>query len=537
MRSVLAVLDKVLNRRITAQTRAHLAQITDAHSHASRHQTAALLERLASEPGPHALLGETEEREPVRVPLSYLIPAHCFMTGGTGSGKTMAALLVVQGILDAADSQFSFGVLDAKGELFDRTLYLLAQRLIELPPDAAERLRERIVIVDLASPDPVTSYNVACPWSGSDLDFFVTSRTETLLELFPSGDGLSLRGSSVLKHVLRLLAEQGLPFAEFDRVLSSDSFRAGLVARSADDDVRSYFSGSFSKESAATIAAVRVRIAATLFGSQSVKLALSGRHAPDFRQLQDQGAIVLVNCAGPHIARSTSRTLQALFLSDIRQAVFARVTKTPYLWVCDEAQNFFRTRQLRDNMTDLLTMSRSFGTFFLYLTQNLSTALQDGDMLETVHTNFRWSLSLRGSPRDAAFLQTALPITGRLRKPSANPYAPPEFYGPAEERAQRLAELAHLPDRVGWLWLKSLTGEAMKIKTRTLDIPARTEFQEIVGGLRADARIGHRMAREAYIAAIGGRDGDDASQEKKDEDEVKVEQLKQAYRQEQEVAR
>ena len=74
----------------------------------------------------------------------------------------------------------------------------------------------------------------------------------------------------------------------------------------------------------------------------------------------------------------------------------ARQRNAPYLWVCDEAQNFFRTRQLRENMVELLTQSRSFGSFFLYLTQNLSTAVQESDMLETLHTNIRWSLSMRG---------------------------------------------------------------------------------------------------------------------------------------------
>src|SRR5207247_9356013 len=112
--------------------------------------------------------------------------------------------------------------------------------------------------------------------------------------------------------------------------------------------------------------------------------------------------------------RATARTLQALFLSDIRQAVFARRSRTPYLWMCDEAQNFFRTRYLRENMADLLTMSRSFGSFFLYLTQNLSTALQDRDMLEVLHTNIRWSLSRRGTARDAALLHTASAVTRRL---------------------------------------------------------------------------------------------------------------------------
>src|SRR5205823_3614167 len=163
----------------------------------------------------------------------------------------------------------------------------------------------------LSSPDPLTSYNIAGAWSGSDLDFFASSRVGTFQELLPAGDGLTLRGGAIVKHVLMLLAEHRLPFSYFDRVLSSESFRATLLSR------------------------------------------------------------------------TVARTLQALFRSDIRQAVFARQRNAPYLWVCDEAQNFFRTRQLRENMVELLTQSRSFGSFFLYLTQNLTTAVQESEMLET----------------------------------------------------------------------------------------------------------------------------------------------------------
>jgi Helicase HerA, central domain len=533
MRTALWALDKIVGRKIAGHTRNHLAGIADTQVHASRHRTASLLERMASETGPHALLGETEWDQPVRLPLEYLVKAHSVITGGTGSGKTMAALLIIKAILESPETPLSLGVLDAKGELFERTLYLLSCKMDQLPNAEAEKLSQRIVIIDLSSQDPLTSYNIASPWSGSDLDFFANSRLDTLQELLPSGDGLSLRGSSIVKHVLRLLAEHHLPFSYFDRVLSSETFRTELLARSDDDDLKFYFRVHFPNESRATIAAVRARIASSLFGSLSIKLALSGQDAPDFRCLQDEGKIVLINCAGPNIPRTTARTLQALFLSDIRQAVFARSTQTPYLWVCDEAQNFFRTRQLRENMVDLLTMSRSFGSFFLYLTQNFSTAVQDGETLETFHTNIRWSLSLRGSSHDGAFLQTALPLTGRMRKPWANPYAQPEFYSPSEERGQLLGGLAHLPDRVGWLWLKSLTGEAMKIKTRTLKLPTGEAFQGTVGRLRADARIGHRTARDAYLAEIARRDGEYVTREEPD----KIEQLKKSYREDQEVAR
>jgi hypothetical protein len=533
MKRTIWTLEKVFGRTLARQTRQHLAEVAAAPVRASRARTMSLLRRLIEEPGPHVLLGHTDWGQAVLVPLEHLVVAHSIATGGTGSGKTMSALALIEAILALPEPNLSFGVLDAKGELFERTLFLLARRLQQLPPHQAEALRQKIVIIDLASQDPLTSYNIARPWSGSDLDFFANSRMATLQELLPSGDGFSLRGSSMVKHVLMLLAERQLPFSYFDRVLSSETFRAKLLARSAQEDLRYYFRFHFPNEGKAAIAAVRARLVGALLGSLSLKLALSGQRVPDFRELMDTGKIVLINCAGPNIPRNAAETLQSLFISDIRAATFSRTTRTPYLWVCDEAQNFFRTRQLRENMTDLLRRSRSYGTYLLCLTQNLGSALQDGDMLETLHTNIKWSFSMRSTPRDCAFLQPALPITGRMPKPRINPYAPPEFYSLSEERAQVMAGLAHLPDRTGWLWLKSLTGEAMRIRTKTLDIPEGEAFKETVGGIHADARIGQRVTRSAYLAEMAERDAEYAVEPETDT----VEQLKKSYREDRSVGK
>src|SRR3989442_844775 len=400
MKKTLYVLEKLYGRRLAEETQAHLAEVAGRQTRATRDRASTVVRAVRQERGPTVILGQTEWNDPVELPLEHLIKAHAIMTGGTGSGKTMAALLLIDAILRSPE--FAFGILDAKGELFERTLFLIARILDELPPTETQRLADRIVIVDLSSPDPLTSYNIAGCWSGSDLDFFASSRVGTFQELLPAGDGLTLRGGAIVKHVLMLLAEHRLPFSYFDRVLASEQFRAPLLARSEQDDVRDYFRFHFPNEGRATIAAVRGRIVSSLLSSLSLKLALSGETAPDFRKLQDEGKIVLINCAGPNISRPVARTLQALFLSDIRQAVFARQRKGPYLWICDEAQNFFRTRQLRENMVELLTQSRSFGSFFLYLTQNLSTAGQESDMLGTLHTNIPWSLSIRGTSQNGA---------------------------------------------------------------------------------------------------------------------------------------
>src|SRR5437867_9264413 len=305
MRKALWALDKILSRKLAKRTREHLTQMAGAQVHAARKRTSALIEKLAQAPAPHVLLGETEWRTPVRIPVEYLASAHSIITGGTGSGKTMAALLLIDAILRAPE--FSFGVLDAKGELFERTLYLISQTLDELPQVEAQRLADRVVVVDFSSPDPLTSYNIASAWSGSDLDFFATSRVGTFQELLPSGDGLTLRGSAIVKNILMLLAEHRLPFSYFDRVLSSETFRVTLLGRSSQDDVRDYFHFHFPNEGKATIAAVRARVVSALFSSLSLKLALSGETAPDFRRLQDEGRIVLINSSGPNIPRTVAR--------------------------------------------------------------------------------------------------------------------------------------------------------------------------------------------------------------------------------------
>jgi len=400
-----------------------------------------------------------------------------------------------------------FGVLDAKGELFDRSLYLLGKRLAELDGQESDELRERIVVIDFSSRDALSPYNILARWPYTDIDFFVTSRLETLRELLPAGEKLSLRGGNVLKHVLTLLAEFELPPTYLEAVLGDDTFRQKLLQRSKNPAVRLYFQRHFAAEGKQIIAALRSRME-SLFASESVRLALAGSRAPDFRNLQNEGKIVLVNCAGPTITRGVRLLLQGLVLADIRQAIFARPNNPPvtYLWCADEAQNFFLTKQQQDNMADILTMARSFGSFFYFLCQNLSTAIPDARVLELLHTNIRWSLTLRGSPRDAAFLRSALPVTGRLERPEANPFRERSLYSLEEERGILADGIAHLPDRVGYLWLKTHSPQAFKLHTGSVPLPNGAEFREAVENLRQDPAFGGRVSSKEYLAEIEHRD-------------------------------
>jgi hypothetical protein len=503
------LVQRLYRRRIQEATDAYLRDLANAPLQQREAQIRQLLTQLAAAQGPHVYFGQTPSGLDVRIPLFHLIRACCVTTGGMGSGKTMAALLPLTAIVRRLPAlrNVGFGVLDAKGELFERAVYLLAARLAELHGRERQELLDRIVIVDFANKVSLSPYNILARWHYAEPDFFITSRLETLKELLPAGEKVSLRGGSVLKNVLMLLSECGLPLTYLDRVLGDEAYRKRLLARSSNEEVILYFKMHFNTEGKQTIAALRARMD-SLFASQGVRLALSGSSAPDFLRLQNEGKIVLINCAGPTISRGVRLLLQGLVLSDIRQAIFARPNNPPvtFWWCADEAQNFFLTRQMQENLTDILTMARSFGVFFHFLCQNLTTAVPDARVLETLYTNIRWSLTLRATQRDAGFLRSALPVTGRMRKPRLDPFRPAGTYTPEEERNIVLNGIATLPDREGYLWLKTLTDKAIRIRTPFIDLGTQQHFRMIVDSILYDTTIGGRVTRNEYIQRVRERD-------------------------------
>src|SRR5882724_6593352 len=371
-------------RRLKDATDTYLGKLQSAPLQASEARTQSILAGLAAQAGPHVYLGQTPSGLKVRVPLAFLIRACCITTGGTGAGKTMAALLPLEAIVRRLPGlkTVGFGVLDAKGELFNRAVYLLAARLAQLHGREHQELLDRIVIVDFANRVSLSPYNILARWNYAEPDFFITSRLETLRELLPSGEKLSGRGASVLKHILTLLSESSLPLTQLVRVLGDEPFRKRLLASSRNEELAFYFRTHFGAEGKQTVAALRARMD-SLFASEGVRLALSGPSAPDFLRLQNEGKIVLINCSGPTISRGVRLLLQGLVLADIRQSIFARPVNPPvtYVWVADEAQNFFLTKQQQENMPDLLNMARAYGSFFYFLCQNLSTAVPDARIL------------------------------------------------------------------------------------------------------------------------------------------------------------
>lgn len=226
MRGLAWLAGRLSDKRIERETNRHLESLAHEPVRASECLSREMLRKLRNEPGPHVDLGKTTWGETVDVPLIELVNACGFATGGMGSGKTMAACLALDAMLKRMPQlrSMSFGVLDAKGELFERALFLVGRRLDELQGSARQELLDRIVVIDFASREAVSPYNILSRWPYTERDFFVTSRLETLRELLPSGDKLSLRGATVLNNALALLSEFGLPLTYLNQLLNRSRF-------------------------------------------------------------------------------------------------------------------------------------------------------------------------------------------------------------------------------------------------------------------------------------------------------------------------
>src|SRR5579859_7586918 len=105
MTTGLSLLTALFRKRIARETRRHLMTITTEQNQLSRHNVSALLQRLAREPEPHVHLGETESGQAVRVPLGLLAGSHGIATGGTGAGKSMAAMTVIDALLASPETE------------------------------------------------------------------------------------------------------------------------------------------------------------------------------------------------------------------------------------------------------------------------------------------------------------------------------------------------------------------------------------------------------------------------------------------------
>ncbi len=244
------LLEPFFGGKVRRETGRYLQQLERLPVESSRRAAQRFLKGLRRQKDPKVTLSVTEWKEEVTIPLVDLIRSHGLVTGGTGSGKSMFALLILKALIEGESrgQAMGFGVIDAKGDLFQGALYLLGQRLQELArqnPKAARELRRRVVIYDFSSSDPVSSYNVLARWPNTEPNFFAFNRADLLLDLLAGSDKLSLGSISLLRKLILLLSEFDLPITYLTDILDDEPLRTRLLSRSRQTAMRQYFVRQF----------------------------------------------------------------------------------------------------------------------------------------------------------------------------------------------------------------------------------------------------------------------------------------------------
>jgi hypothetical protein len=518
MKVTLWILDKVFGKRMWRDMQKHLNEMVTAPGRAARDQASTMLRVLAARPGPHVTLGETEWHEEIRIPVIDLLRLHALITGGSGSGKTMAMLLIINAMLEAGeDFRAGWAVVDgAKSDLFLGTLYLIKRRLEELAasdPAAASRLRRRVRIIDFAAPaTTITPFNLLARWPNAEPDSFASHQVELLLDVLPNGDALKL-AAAPLKTLVQILSapEVGMSVIDLIRVLDDEEYLNEVLVRCHDAALVGTLNRQLRTVSRSTRAALRRRLE-VLVSPASVARMLAGKTAPDFRRFQDEGCFVAVNCSGPNISGGLSQFLNTLVVSNFCRSVYARRhPDVPFVVIADESQHLFSSVIMREHLSDAGRLSRRYGTHFWFITQNLSASVPDARLLRLLHTNVGWTWSGRGDPMDCAFLKPVIPVTGRKPRPKREQFEETRFYTDAEERTLLLEEIGNLPNRTGYIWLKGQSADAMKVRTADLDIPQGAELEKAVLQIRNDATIGQRVSRKEYDRSLDDRQRDGRS--------------------------
>lgn len=225
----------------------------------------------------------------------------------------------------------------------------------------------------------------------------------------------------------------------------------------------------------------------------------AGATAPCFSSFQDQSCLVAANCAGPHISGGLTSFLNTLMVSYFCRSLYARrAPEKPFVVIADEAQDLFASAVMREHLADAGRLSRRYGTFFWFITQNLSASISDTRLLRLLHTNTGWTWSGRGDPADNTFLKPVIPVTGRRLRPKRSPFEESSFYSDAEERALLLEEIANLPSRAGYFWPKGQSAEAIRVHTADLDIPQGSALEKAVLPMRNDPTVGDRISQQEY---------------------------------------
>lgn len=316
---------------------------------------------------------------------------HTYAIGKTGTGKTtLLETLALQDMLRGR----GVAVIDPHGDL--------AERLVAQVPGWRERDLVYLNAPDLSQP---YGYN---PLRGVRADR-IPLAASGLMEAFEKlwGEAWGVRMEHVLRNALYALIEFGeAKLPDILRMLTEKSFQREVLARVTNEQVRAFWAREFPNYNPRyrqeSIAPIQNKVGAFLADPRLYRMFTSPPVDLHFRQIMDEGKILIVNLAKGRLGEDSANLLGALLVTTLGLAAFSRADveereRPDYHVFIDEFQSFTTL-----SVANMVSELRKFHVGLVLAHQHLYQL--EPEVRHAVLGNVGTLLSFRLGPEDAQMI-------------------------------------------------------------------------------------------------------------------------------------
>ncbi len=329
---------------------------------------------------------------------------HAYIIGKTGVGKSV--LLQDMAIQDIKDGH-GVCVIDPHGDLVDDILR-------RIPPERAED----VVVFDPSDSERPMGLNLLQVKTEDQKHFITTAIINLMYKLYdPQRTGIigPRFEHAVRNAMLTIMSEPGATFIEIVRILTDPKYVQELLPKVNDPIVRRYWTDQIAQTSDFHKSEVLDYIVSK-FGRFVTNKAMrniigQSKSAFDFREIMDNGKILLINLSKGKLGEENSSFLGLVLIPQILMAAMSRQEMPEaqrrdfYLYV-DEFQNFATP--------DFATILSEARKYHLNLTvANQFIGQMDDEVKNAIFGNVGTLISFRVGVTDASYIQREFqPIFG-----------------------------------------------------------------------------------------------------------------------------
>lgn len=334
-------------------------------------------------------IGETMGRHPQRlfgIRQSDMLH-HMAVFGQTGTGKsTLLAHLMRQD----ANHGTGFCLIDPHGDL--------AKQI-------TSELKSEHIYWDVADPHSPYGYNPLCLVTAEYRPLIASGLIDTLKKQW--ADAWGARMEHLLRFALLALLER--PKSSLQDIIPmflNKDFRSQVLAKVSDPQVRQFWETEYKamnfKNAADGVAPIANKLGAFLAHPVVRKAVCDPEQPLRFRQLMDQGTVLIINLAKGKLGADVSNVMGGLIVSSLAHASYSRenlpvAKRSPYTLYCDEFHSFTTAA-----FADMLSELRKFAVSLVLTTQHTSK-IEHG-LFEAILGNVGTMISFRVGATDAPIL-------------------------------------------------------------------------------------------------------------------------------------